>query len=307
MTKFLLVGDVHLSDRAPSLRKETYADDILEKLDFCVKTANSLDVDALIQLGDMFHIKAPSRTSHRLVQRTHDVLSQSESPVLLIVGNHDITNDSLASLPGQPLGTLAKMSGMEILIGPHPELDVSGIHYIDDPTQTDKWAFDSRTLVCSHAAIFPDSQTPPYVHINASEYSKLLPAHTKAVAYGHIHDSHGMYKAEGKWFSNNGAISRGSLHAETINREIKVTLYDSDKLPGNPFSTIDVPYKKPEDVFYTDFAEHRKNSPIVDEFMMSMTGVSLASVTHESILHSASALLTKPQLELLEQIMNEVE
>jgi DNA repair exonuclease SbcCD nuclease subunit len=305
--KALLLGDVHISDRPPSLRKEGYSDDILAKLEFCVQKANDLHVDAIIQLGDMFHIKAPSRTSHRLVQRTHDVLSKSNAPVLLVVGNHDISNDALESVDSQPIGTLSKMSGMELLLGPHPMLDVWGVPYLNDPKNTTKWLTDSRTLVCSHVSLFPAGDTPPYDYISASDYAGLLPPGVSAVAYGHIHNPHGMYKEDGVWFCNNGAISRGSLHAETIHRNIKVTLYDSDLLPGNPFTVIDVPFKKPEDVFYTDLANHKANSPITDDFMLSMEGVTLAAVSHESILHSASALLTLKQQRTLEEILNEVQ
>lgn len=304
----LIIGDVHLADRPPSLRKEGYAEDILAKLAFCITTANELKVDNVIQLGDIFHIKAPSRTSHRLVQQTVDVFQKSNSPVLLVVGNHDLTNDSLKSLDGQPLGTLAKASGIELLLGPHPDFDVTGVPYLDDPNSlTGYWTTEERTLVCSHVSLFPVGDVPPYSYISASDYAAIVaPAGTKAVAYGHIHIPHGVYQESDIWFCNNGAISRGSLHAETINRDIKVTLYDSDKLPGNPFTPIAVPFKSPEDVFYTDLANHRANSPITDDFFLSMQNVSLSSVTHESILSTASPLLTVPQQRILEQILSEV-
>ncbi len=296
-----------MSDRPPSLRKETYADDILAKLEFIVAASNKLKVDALIQLGDMFHIKSPSRTSHRLVQRTMDVLQKSDAPVLLVVGNHDITNDSLNSIGSQPIGTLAKPNGIDLLMGPHPTLDVCGVPYLHDPHQSEEWLYDPRTLVCSHAAIFPNGDAPPYDHISAVEYADLMPDGVSAVAYGHIHNPHGMYKEGGVWFCNNGAISRGSLHTETINRSIQVTYYDSDLLPGNPYKTVKVPYKNPEEVFYTDMATHKMNTPITEDFMATMQNVSLVSVTQESIMHSAAEVLTPKQTHILESVLSETQ
>jgi hypothetical protein len=62
----------HLSDHPPSLRTEAYPAQILDKLDFCVGYGNH-HADLLVLLGDVFHIKTPSRTAHRLVQAAAEV------------------------------------------------------------------------------------------------------------------------------------------------------------------------------------------------------------------------------------------
>lgn len=62
----------HLSDQPPSLRTEAYPDQILDKLDFCVGYGNH-HAHVLVLLGDVCHIKTPSRTSHRLVQAAAEV------------------------------------------------------------------------------------------------------------------------------------------------------------------------------------------------------------------------------------------
>jgi DNA repair exonuclease SbcCD nuclease subunit len=46
----------------------------------------------------VFHIKTPTRNSHALVQRTGEVLTSAGLPVLIVPGNHDLSNDRLDSL-----------------------------------------------------------------------------------------------------------------------------------------------------------------------------------------------------------------
>ena len=56
MTKYIIVGDIHLADRAPSARISTYRDDIMNKLRWTVDYSNTQDIDALVLLGDVFLI-----------------------------------------------------------------------------------------------------------------------------------------------------------------------------------------------------------------------------------------------------------
>lgn len=127
----LCIGDVHLSDRPPSIRTDTYTEDILAKLKAAVALAKKESCEAVVLAGDVFHLKAPSRNSHAHVQRTGEVLTSAGLPVLIVPGNHDLSNDRLDSLKKQPLGTLAKMHGINLLIGPHKEFPLFGL-----PTST---------------------------------------------------------------------------------------------------------------------------------------------------------------------------
>ncbi len=120
--KALLVGDVHLNDRAPSMRTDTYTEDILDKLRFTVVTAKSiLDLDAVIWSGDIFHTKQPHRTSHWLVQQVLNLGQEYPCPWLIVPGNHDMQHDRIDSLGSQPLGTLFQAGSAMPLIGSHPK------------------------------------------------------------------------------------------------------------------------------------------------------------------------------------------
>jgi 3',5'-cyclic AMP phosphodiesterase CpdA len=297
--KALLVGDIHLSDRPPSVRTETYAEDILDKLRWIVGYA-SQHAQVLVLLGDVFHLKTPSKTSHRLVQRTAEVLEgfrpvdyslgQGPGRVLIVPGNHDMSQDRIESLPSQPLGTLALSRNVELLDGLDTSTGIYGIPYQSDWTTLPDWLEDAwqADLIVTHAPIFPPGETPPYEFISARDWADQMLAHgPTAVAYGHIHDPHGFYHSNGVWFCNNGAISRGSLHEQTVKRHPKVTLFD-DEVEGCPFTSVDVPHKPAEAVFR--LAEHHaqiERADRLDTFLADLGSVSLTALSLEEILHHA--------------------
>lgn len=263
----LIIGDVHLSDRPPSIRTDDYTDDIFAKLEYAVDKAKDESVDCIIQAGDLYHIKAPSRTSHELVQRTADLFNApGVPPVLVVPGNHDMQHDRIESLPKQPLGTLGKTPNVTILMGQHPTLPVFGVPFLHSyqellrpwlekfkKAKADyaKLQFEEGTqaptehLLVTHAPIFPDGDEPPYDFITASDWASIQ--ETGACYYGHIHDPHGEYTTGGVWFCNQGALSRGSLHEKTLARKPAVTLYDSDAL--GLFTRIEVPHRPIAQVF----------------------------------------------------------
>lgn len=283
----LIVGDCHLSDTPPSVRTEGYAQDILDKLDWIVTFANE-NSDLLLLLGDVFHSKVPSRTSHRLVQQTASVLEKFKSRVLIVPGNHDMSQDRIDSLPAQPLGALALHPKIEIVMGYDYSTGIYAIPYLDSFETFAEWLEkvpQNADLIATHQSIFPPNVHPPYEHLNMDQ----IDTDGIPLAFGHIHDSMGFQKVNGAWFCNNGAISRGSLHEETVKREPKVTLFNP-KTDGCPFESVDVPHKPAEEVFR--LVEHEREvekAEKLDEFLEGIQGVSLASLSLEEVIsHSDS-------------------
>lgn len=319
MTKILLIGDCHLADRPPSIRTETYTEDILAKLAQSVSFAKKHHCDAIAQAGDIFHIKTATRNSHSLVQRTAEVLQSSGIPVWIVPGNHDLQSDRLDSLRKQPLGTLAKISGIDLLMGPHPELPVFGLPYLHDwETELPKWMHkyskwvsekmesnsDFKPLLVTHAPIFPAGDTPPYEHIPAANW-----AQSQKIGdcyYGHIHTPHGDYEEGGVNFCNNGAISRGSLHEETLKREPKVTVW-SDEGPSR-WTVLPLDFRPAEAVFRLQEKEDvdEKNSR-VEEFLESVGTTTLDGLSLEEVVSQAKARGLSPTTQtLIESLLEEV-
>lgn len=262
--KCMVIGDVHLADKPPSVRTETYAQDILDKLGWLSVEAYTRGCDFVLQLGDIFHIKSPYRNSHWLVQAAHEALYRGGLEVVVIAGNHDLMHDRLESIPSQPLGALAKMEGVTLLEGWHDKFPVFGVPYLADwstlpdrlkgyteeaweRAKSPKGPFDSsvgRPLVATHAPLFPPGQEPIYDYLDPQDWASLQ-THG-SVSYGHIHDPHGVYDVGGVRFANFGAISRGSLHAETLKRKPQAAIYD---FATGEYEAVPVPHKPAEEVF----------------------------------------------------------
>ena len=98
--------DVHLSDRAPSSRTDDWADAVFDKLGQVRDLAREVNAAAILDGGDFFHIKSPTRNSHALVHRTAEHHSTYPCPVYCTPGNHDSVYGDYTFLPQQPLGVL---------------------------------------------------------------------------------------------------------------------------------------------------------------------------------------------------------
>lgn len=324
MTRILTIGDIHLADRPPSIRTETYTDDILAKLQAAVDLAAQHQCEAVVLAGDVFHLKTPTRNSHSLVQRTGEVLVSAKLPVLIVPGNHDLSNDRLDSLKKQPLGTLAKMAGIELLIGPHPTLPLFGLPYLHDWSDLPRWMkeyqrwsglkkaedMDFRPLMVTHAPIFPPGQEPPYEFIDAADWAEMM--ENGDCYYGHIHDPHGAYVPNEAYknvvLCNNGAISRGSLHEATLKREPKVTLWGDDEGPYGPFTTLPLPFRPVEAVFRLREKEDvDEKTNRVEEFLNHVGTTKLDGLSIEEVHAQARVKGLSPRtVSLIEELLEHV-
>lgn len=302
----ILVGDVHLKDKAPSMRTDTYREDIFDKLEWIVSYANKQDVDALIQLGDMFDVKVPSQNSHYLVQKTAEILGKSNAPVLIVPGNHDVRAGRIESLPEQPLGTLSLHPNIRLMLGTAFEDAIYGVPFFNDEEELNKWmeGYGGEKLLVTHASIFPKGQEPIFDYIAAEDFSNKVKA--PHVAYGDIHNPHHHYFEGQTWFCNNGAVSRGSTHEETMARKLKVTLYNSDT-DGDPFTDVPIPYKPASEVFRIDLkADKETTKSLTEDFRNSLTSTSFQSLSLESVIDSARMKLPEKAVNELNEILETV-
>lgn len=315
--KILIVGDIHYNDRPPSARTDSYPQDILDKLTFTVEAAHEQEVDAVVWVGDVFHSKAPSKTSHWAVQRIAEIGLAYEKPWLIVPGNHDITHDRLDSLPKQPLGTLYKL-GATKLVGQMVDLPLFGVPYLHD------WGLLRQllerrstgplgtpgSLVVAHAPIMPPGVTVPYEFIDARDWTEIQGG--GYCYYGHIHDNHGTYEAHSHGselmsvtFCNHGALSRGSLHETDLARKPALTTWDSET---GLFLRTEVPHKPPEEA-YTLEEVHRKEEKklSLEEFLGSVEATELDQLSVEAAIEQIRSMNLDPTIrelavELLEHV-----
>ena len=286
MTRILLVGDIHMSDHAPANATESYGDDIIAMLSHVAQMERDLDADAVVWAGDVFHHKAPSKTSHATVLKMINVVREYRN-LLIVVGNHDVSNDVYESVSEkQPLGILFQ-SGAQELNGWHPTLPLFGVpwqqHWERDLQDAfEDWREDRKAmenprpaLSVTHASIFPPGQDPIYDHLDTTLVAQAM-GNQGTLYYGHIHENHGIYEHEGVTFANVGALSRGSLTEYNTSRPIQVALWDDHKEEGGlynpePTATIEaitIPHKPASEVFRVQQVMDKKATTLsLDQFL----------------------------------------
>lgn len=318
MTRILLVGDIHLSDRPPVNATESYTQDILEMLSYIADLEEELNTDAVVWAGDVFHHKQPSRTSHALVLRTVEVVQRYRN-LWIVPGNHDVSNDRLESIDEkQPLGILFK-AGAQLLDGWHPDLPLYGVPWQMRWTTDEDALWDAfenwrgeghiegsdklrHSLAVTHAPIFPEGLEPPYEYLSLADINQAMDL-SGYLYYGHIHDYHGIYEYGGITLCNVGALSRGSLTESNLTRPIKVALWTEDG-----FEEIDIPHRPASEIFKLEEASERKEHELsLDEFLSEVGRSTLEVTTTESVRDLINKMKLKPSvkklaLEILEQV-----
>ena len=116
MSKFLLIGDLHLRSTSPEMRTDPDFQQLcLGKLEWILNTAERLECDAILQPGDFFD--SPNPTSSLLIQ-TIGLLRSSNVPIITTVGNHDVVGKNTDLYKEQsPLGILEAAGVIDVLVG----------------------------------------------------------------------------------------------------------------------------------------------------------------------------------------------
>lgn len=319
-----LMGDWHLADRPPSSCTDDYLEDLFGLGDQVLAVARERNVQAIIQAGDWFHIKMPSRNSHKLVIRSIEWAASAPCPVYVTPGNHDLSNNRLASLDeGQPLGAVIRSKHVKMLQGwaEGPlEHSVYGVPWLQDWDTSEDIADKAvdgalaswhekhdgsvPALIVTHAPFYPPGKEPKYENAEVyypEKFALHMGGHG-SVYYGHVHDPHGEYVVGGVRFCNNGALSRGSLTESNATRQVGVTLWDT--VTGKfEFVPLDA---KPASQIYRlkEIGEVKSAQADLDAFLASIGQTSIEVTSIEAVLDHVKKLdLDSSVVEAIESLL----
>lgn len=238
---FLFRTDVHVSDRSPESWKGDYPSEIWSSLEQVGQIARTHDVNAVLDGGDYFHVKAASRNPHFLLEKTARIHKAYPCPTLCIEGNHDIQANNLETLHKQPLGVLyaAGVFGHlreEVYRDGNLQVRIVGVPYSPDRTLEDflriqKQPGDTHLIMVVHAlaGMNPPASVEDFFNEPVFRYEALVRRNgPDAVCFGHWHRDQGVETIEGRHFINQGATSRGALVRENLERTPKVSLIEID-------------------------------------------------------------------------------
>lgn len=241
MISFIYRTDVHASDHSPASWKGDYPTEIWSNLRQIGELAKKHKALAVLDGGDFFHRKAPSKNSHGLIVKTSEIHKKYPCPTFSIEGNHDIVYNDLESVPAQPLGVLYSTGvfnhlSEEVFESEGKRVRVVGLPFSENRCIEDfhieKKPEDDFLIVIAHALAseVPPSTMESFFGEPVFKYSDLLSENGPDIfMFGHWHRDQGAVQLGKTWFVNQGAVSRGSLTHENMERNPNVALIELDQ------------------------------------------------------------------------------
>lgn len=234
--------DLHLSDRAPQSRVDDWTETLLGKVRQVGDLAVSCHAVGVLDGGDFFHVKSPTRVSHRLVVRAAEAHASYPCPVYACIGNHDVKYGDYAYLGEQPLGVLYESGVFQRLYDEHegwfgqlesepPLVRVVGVPYhgtsYDLARLTSIKKGDEKYLVVVAHLLASPAGGSMFESEDIIKYADLAELDPDVWLFGHWHKNQGITEiAPGKWVVNIGSMSRGALNQDDLKRTPSVALLE---------------------------------------------------------------------------------
>lgn len=219
--KILFLADPHLSATPPSSRVDDYAGAIFNKLDQVTDIVKKMEIDAVVVLGDVFHLKSWTRNPYWLTNKFIEWLKairDSNCQIMVLVGNHDVPFGRVDLAFKQPIGAVTSLDFVKSeIVLENPKVRIKALHYNPDFTAKDLNVAkqdEQYLILCAHQCILPSGQ---FFDEPTVTFPEVL-TEADVIAYGHIHAPTVVQKVEKTWFINPGALSRGSTHRDNLER-----------------------------------------------------------------------------------------
>jgi DNA repair exonuclease SbcCD nuclease subunit len=277
---FLFRTDVHAADKSPESWKADYPSEVWSNLEQIGEIARQCGAVAVLDGGDFFHVKAATRNSHALVARAAEIHLGYPCPIYSIEGNHDISYNNVETVERQPYGVLLA-SGVfkslrdQVFEAPDLRVRVVGLPFspfrkLEELRTIKKQPGDTHLIVVLHALAGenPPDHVEDFFGEPVFRYRDLIfEDGPDVVCFGHWHKDQGITEIDGRFFINQGAVSRGALVRDNLTRTPKVAIIQI--LPtGVEVQSVLLKVAPAEDVFDLERKERQeKESTIIEQFV----------------------------------------
>lgn len=230
-SEFIVVGDVHLCDKAPSCRVDNYFETCLKKLEFILNYCIDNQIQLIIIEGDFFHkqqIPIPYLT--RVIKALNDKKieykqkNKSDLFITTIIGNHDLPFENYKFIERSPIyllfeaGVLLHFRFIE-MTNNNEIINISGFDYAKE---IEKSTVENECCI-AHCFYGYDFVKP--IQDETKEHSKdrLTESQAKELGYkvyflGHDHSFYGIDEKSNYYIVRSGSLLRNSSHVQQINR-----------------------------------------------------------------------------------------
>ena len=223
--KFLTMADIHISDKSPISRVDDYTEAIFNKLEQIRDIAIAKNVNFIICAGDIFNIKAPIKNSHYLVSRLISLFKSYPCPIYTIYGSHDLSQDNIGNLEKQPINTLLAAGVCELIDDKilslndlnYTIVNLFAVHYHSNPDYKDFNREKGPIQICV-AHVLASNTFEEFFGEKVFTYKELSQQSPDIFVFGHYHPDQGIEIINKKHFINVGAVSRGTMNKDNIER-----------------------------------------------------------------------------------------
>jgi len=310
MIRFITRTDVHISDHTPKSRTDDWTETVVGKLREVGRIAHQTKATAVLDNGDFFDVKAPTRNSHSLTREVADLHNEYPCSVYANVGNHDCTRQDYRYLPQQPLGVLFATGVFKRCYDEHEHVFMDddgltvrvvgipfhGVKYDLERFKIEKGKED-YLLVMAHVLASPTGGSM-FGNEDVIRYTDLLDLapDVDVWLFGHWHKDQGITEvADGKWIINIGSLTRGSLAWDDVERIPGVGIVTFTR-EGIEIEKRDLSIRPHAEVFDIDGrVREESRAATMDYFVDSIAKTLAETDTSESLLDKVDAMKDLPQ------------
>ncbi len=300
MKTLIAITDVHLTQKNPASRTDSWEQAIFHVLDQVADLAETHAADGVLIAGDLFH---SPRVSLQVIHR-FALWCQRVRIVYTIPGNHDLVNDALSLLPRTPYGVLSACDVIDDVCQPRRAGSTvfAGVPY-PPALRMDAWEMvgaaldqhfpDARYRVVLGHCYATDGPATDYFGDPVHAYADLVAA-TKAtvIVLGHDHRDQGVVNVGGCYVVQLGAIERGAISLDEVQRQPKAAVIRlaeaEDEQTSVEVIALDVP--PAAEVFDLEAHEARKDERTQVEAFVEGLKATLAEQTGMGLPERVQAL-----------------
>jgi len=273
--KILIIGDMHITSKAPERRLDNYFETILDKLEQAIDYYYQYECSMAVQVGDFFD--SPD-VSNYVIAEVIEFLKQYNMKIYCIFGQHDIVGHSGVTLKRSPLRVLVAADVVDV-VRDYVEYDnvrVYGSSFGQDIPIPIEGDYLNVLLIHDMIADRPlysgHTPTPPGKFLRRNSGYSLI-------CCGDYH-YYFVEKYKDRYIVNPGALVRKTISKDDLALHPSVCMYDTEyrKLHRH-YLTV----KEPDEVFDMSMKEKKDNKELLT-FIESIRNENQISVSWQHIL-----------------------
>lgn len=205
------LGDIHMDSATPHARLDSFPDTVCEKLSFVRKKCVERNVRLLIIGGDVFNrIQVTNECINKLGKEFVKFRGEGIK-VVSIVGNHDISRNSLDTLEKSPLSVLFNFGVIEHInlnrrIVLNKKVLITGVDYVERPVIANPKA--KHNILVAHM-FYNDDYADPKHSLSSEEVNNLG---YDAIFLGHDHVKYPIVRSGKTDVIRSGSLMRSTTH-----------------------------------------------------------------------------------------------